>query len=260
MLRIVGFVAIVGTIVAGAVDRSKSAPRISATLPLADQFEAWTAHYGMAYTSDEDRAFRFGLFSATANKVHAHNAKHDAGKSTYRQGLNYMAAHTKAEYTRLLGFKPSKQPRARNFVPLTSTPVAAVDWRAKGAVTYGESHPLTPACTNSSGSQGPGPVRQLLGLLRRGRARRGCRDRGEPLVGPRLRNGRHGLRRGTDCAVRSYEPGNREQTKWNACTALAPLLRPLDARSRHMQVTPALTTTMVVTPPPPPDPLAGRRL
>ena len=131
------YAAVAGAIMAdGAIDRSKSAPLIAATLPLADQFEAWTAHYGVAYSSDEERAFRFGLFSATATKVHTHNAKHDAGKSTYRQGLNYMAAHTKAEYTRLLGFRPSNHARAKNFVPLKSTPVAEIDWRTKGAVTH----------------------------------------------------------------------------------------------------------------------------
>ncbi len=57
-------------------------PKITPTLPLDAQFEAWNTHYGHTYATDDERARRFAIFSATAERVHAHNAKFAAGEST----------------------------------------------------------------------------------------------------------------------------------------------------------------------------------
>ena len=59
-----------------------TAPKISPELPLDAQFEAWNTHYGKTYATDDERARRFTIFSATAIRVHAHNAKFAAGEST----------------------------------------------------------------------------------------------------------------------------------------------------------------------------------
>ena len=73
--------------------------------------------------------------------MHAHNAKHDAGLSTYRQGFNRLSAHTKTEYRQLLGYRPNLN-RPRTAFPLAGEPLdlsntndTKVDWVEKGAVT-----------------------------------------------------------------------------------------------------------------------------
>jgi len=106
-----------------------------ASLSLGAQFDAWTAHYGRTYASAEERGRRYALFAATAAKVAAHNAKHDAGASTYRQGLNALSAHTKAEYRQRLGYRAggSQRPAA---APASAASADSVDWVGAGAVTY----------------------------------------------------------------------------------------------------------------------------
>ena len=80
--------------------------QISASLPLDAQFEQWAAHHERSFRDAAERSKRFALFVATAEKVHAHNALHDAGRSTYRQGFNALSAHTKEEFRARLGFRP----------------------------------------------------------------------------------------------------------------------------------------------------------
>jgi hypothetical protein len=127
------------------------APQISAALSVEKQFDVWSSHFSMSYATAEDKAVRFGLFSATAAKVHAHNAKHDAGESTYRQGFNPYSAHTKAEYGQLLGYRPpahmapassasasaSASLASAAALPAGDDGVAVfeIDWRKRGAVT-----------------------------------------------------------------------------------------------------------------------------
>ena len=104
------------------------------------QFEGWNTHYAKSYATVDERSFRFGIFSATATKIHNHNALHDAGQSTYRQGFNRMSAHTKAEYRQLLGYRAADRVRAPSGAafpldPSVIAPAEIIDWRTSGAVT-----------------------------------------------------------------------------------------------------------------------------
>jgi len=123
-----------------AVLAESKGPFIDSSLNLDEQFAVWSKHYNKAYQGRE-LALRQGLFQETATKVHAHNAKFDAGLSTYRQGFNRMAVWTSEEKARLRGYKPSKTSQAtRNLLSVVAPvppPISVgVDWRQEGFVTY----------------------------------------------------------------------------------------------------------------------------
>jgi len=114
-------------------------PFIDPTFSLDEQFAVWTQHYGQHYEGRE-LALRRGLFEATAAKVHAHNAKFDAGLSTYRQGFNRMSVWTAEEKARLRGYKPSSTNTAARSLLSVAAPVPppisiGVDWKKMGYVT-----------------------------------------------------------------------------------------------------------------------------
>jgi C1A family cysteine protease len=125
-------------LLAGSV--SAAVPQIDASLPLSSQFEQWSAHYQRNYSTAEEHSVRFAIFGKTAAKVHAHNAKFEAGLSTYRQGMNHLSDFTREEYKKLLGFKSTRTPTSsiadfpHRHVEVPTVDV--VDWLSKGAVTY----------------------------------------------------------------------------------------------------------------------------
>jgi len=121
-----------------AIVAESKGPKIDPTLSVDEQFAVWTAHYNKNYEGAEHQ-MRHDLFAKTAAKVHLHNAKFEAGLSTYRQGFNHLSVWTTEEKASLRGYKPSQSPRlSRNLLsaPALPPPIQiGVDWTHLGKVT-----------------------------------------------------------------------------------------------------------------------------
>jgi len=110
---------------------------IDASLSSEDQFLVWMTHYNKAYRGTE-LAVRQALFTETATQVHAHNAKFEAGKSTYRRGFNKMSDWTAVEKSRMRGYRPNPNRNSLSFAVDERAPPpisVVVDWTKLGAVT-----------------------------------------------------------------------------------------------------------------------------
>jgi C1A family cysteine protease len=113
---------------------------VDPSLPVEALFSDWKTHFSRAFSSAEEHATRLQIFAETVRSVSVHNALFDAGKSTYRQGVNQFAVYTNAEYRRLLGFKSAgKHGQSPETFMHSEVEVAVtdeeVDWRKLGAVS-----------------------------------------------------------------------------------------------------------------------------
>ena len=75
---------------------------VDPSLPVEALFSDWKTHFSRAFSSAEEHATRLQIFAETVRSVSVHNALFDAGKSTYRQGVNQFAVYTNAEYRRFV--------------------------------------------------------------------------------------------------------------------------------------------------------------
>lgn len=94
-------------------------------------FQDWMVDNQKNYTG---AAFneRFGIWQNNFDFVETHNAEADAGKQTYRVGMNFLADLSNEEYQAMyLGKRPSRGHEAlRTFkAPMGAAPPAEVDWR-----------------------------------------------------------------------------------------------------------------------------------
>lgn len=90
-------------------------------------FVSYMRETGKFFTGDEYH-LRLGIYLSNKRYVQEHNA----GKSTFKLGLNHLSHLTPAEYKALLGSRPITG--KRNFVKLDGVAAAEVDWRTKGVV------------------------------------------------------------------------------------------------------------------------------
>lgn len=100
-------------------------------------FEEWAIANGKKYTSPDERAMRFTIFSQSLQRVRSHNAKYEAGEKSYFLALNRFSDLTFQEKSVVFGAKRPNQPAADLSLP-PPPPLAiipdSVDWRSAGKV------------------------------------------------------------------------------------------------------------------------------
>jgi hypothetical protein len=110
-----------------------------AVLPEAAEvaFAEWTIANDKNYRNADERAMRFSIFSDSFERVRRHNAKYEAGESTYFLALNRFSDLTAQEKAVVFGAKRPSQPLKDLSLPfpvsLASIP-DSIDWRSDGKV------------------------------------------------------------------------------------------------------------------------------
>jgi len=102
-----------------------------------DQYLAHIAEHGKSYGTKEEFEYRMAIFAKNVRYIELHNAITEKdGEHAHKVGVNAMADMTEMEYKKLRGYKKpmNKVPRYDNSTEGVEVP-AAIDWRAKGAVT-----------------------------------------------------------------------------------------------------------------------------
>lgn len=97
------------------------------------KFMNYIAEHGKSYGTVEEYKYRLERFSEVEAEIKNVNNSNGA---TYKLAHNKFSDWNRAEFNRLLGYKPSIVPR--EHVPYTKSNVAAptsVDWVTAGAVT-----------------------------------------------------------------------------------------------------------------------------
>lgn len=103
---------------------------------LAMKHENWMAKHGRNYESKEEKEKRFEIFKENLQHIESFN---EAGRGTYKLGINKFADLTKEEFIAKYasGFKPSSHGSPRSFFKyenVTEKP-NNLDWRARNVVT-----------------------------------------------------------------------------------------------------------------------------
>ncbi len=117
---------------------------------LARRFERWCVEHGVEeYLRDgEEYAKRLAIFVENAAFVVEHNAKYVLGETSHWVALNALAATTREEFKRMLGYKPELRDATQtvgatrngneykaNWKYAGVEPPENVDWVERGAVT-----------------------------------------------------------------------------------------------------------------------------
>ena len=117
---------------------------------LARRFERWCVEHGVEeYLRDgEEYAKRLAIFVENAAFVVEHNAKYVLGEISHWVALNALAATTREEFKRMLGYKPELRDATQtvgatrdadeykaNWKYASVEPLENVDWVERGAVT-----------------------------------------------------------------------------------------------------------------------------
>ncbi|GMH99878.1 hypothetical protein TrVE_jg6083 [Triparma verrucosa] len=102
------------------------------------EFAEWKKLFGRVYVDEEEDRSREKIFNVNLNYIKDQNAKHDAGLSGWRAGVNHFSDLTKEEYAErnnLLKIK-KKAESEKNIIRLDEKlGDDTIDWRTKNAVT-----------------------------------------------------------------------------------------------------------------------------
>lgn len=102
-------------------------------------FASWAKFFGKSYPSALVEAERSGVYNESVAFIRRHNEEADAGRQTFRMGVNQFSDMTNrewAQYALSPIVMPVKPEEERNVELLELVAAAAtVDWREKGAVT-----------------------------------------------------------------------------------------------------------------------------
>lgn len=119
-------------------------PSTSALPPpsLQQRFNTWKSLYSVTYGSSTEELHRFSIWSSNFHRVAEHNARADAGLSSYRLRMNAFAHLSPSEFRRTrLGLAPSHKSRFPPYstrsvdassLPLPPPNFSGIDWREKG--------------------------------------------------------------------------------------------------------------------------------
>jgi C1A family cysteine protease len=115
---------------------------VTASSLRSSEFDSWATLHGKKYASPEERAFRRGVFAATAAQIAAHQARFALGEETFSMAINKFSDLTHAEFlASYVGGKKKAQKEssydAAAFAAAigSTTKATSIDWRDKGAVT-----------------------------------------------------------------------------------------------------------------------------
>lgn len=108
----------------------------SQDIPEQMEWEAWKSLFGKSYPTDAEEKLRSEHFAATLAFVKQHNAEADAGRQSFRTGVNIFSDLSKEEFRAQYldtAYTPKRMAPER-VLDATAAP-STVDWRSKGAVT-----------------------------------------------------------------------------------------------------------------------------
>lgn len=110
----------------------------AATPAIKEQWTSFKKQHGKSYKSIQEEKLRMIIFSETMKTIEEHNAKYEAGLSTYYLEMNQYADMLPEEVTQL-GYNTTgemKQEPSFTFLPPANVEIAeSIDWRESGAVT-----------------------------------------------------------------------------------------------------------------------------
>ncbi|XP_014282137.1 cathepsin L [Halyomorpha halys] len=110
----------------------------AASPSIKDQWTSFKKQHGKSYHSIQEEKLRMVIFSETLKTIEEHNAKYNAGQSTYYLEMNQFGDMLPAEVTQLGFNKTGKINNVPSFtyLPPVNVEIAeSVDWRQSGAVT-----------------------------------------------------------------------------------------------------------------------------
>lgn len=120
-------------------------PWTSAKYANPDQtFENYRKKYGKTYASNEEEAYRRGVYKMNLNKIRYHNQMYNAGHLPYKLRINKFADLTPAEFFKFMGLGHLNNNNIRKFpcnntftaAPSSQNPLpSSFDWRNHNAVT-----------------------------------------------------------------------------------------------------------------------------
>mmetsp|Transcript_13522 Transcript_13522/g.49193 ORF Transcript_13522/g.49193 Transcript_13522/m.49193 type:complete len:347 (-) Transcript_13522:191-1231(-) len=123
-----------------------AATGVSAARPVAEHsaaFLEFTRTYAKSYCDGaampcEESMMREAIFQENQAFIKTHNAKYEAGESSYYVATNQFADMTKEEFSQYLGYKPnpedgSKKPTGFRYADYKAP--TSMDWRETGAVS-----------------------------------------------------------------------------------------------------------------------------
>ncbi|CAH1391952.1 unnamed protein product [Nezara viridula] len=110
----------------------------AAATPIKEQWTSFKRQHGKSYHNAEEEQLRMAIFSETLKTIEEHNAKYEAGQSTYYLVMNQFGDMLPEEVTQL-GFNRTGEMRevpSFTFLPPANVEIAkSIDWRQSGAVT-----------------------------------------------------------------------------------------------------------------------------
>ncbi|CAH1391942.1 unnamed protein product [Nezara viridula] len=110
----------------------------TATPAIKEQWTSFKRHHGKKYENTEVERLRMNIFSENLKSIEEHNAKYEAGLSTYYLEMNHLGDMLPEEVTQL-GFNRTgdmRQVPSFTFLPPANVEIAeSIDWRQSGAVT-----------------------------------------------------------------------------------------------------------------------------
>ncbi|CAG9854679.1 unnamed protein product [Phyllotreta striolata] len=104
-------------------------------LSLHEQWADFKVKHGKSYKNIAEETARFEIFQQTLKKIEEHNAKYEAGLSSFWMGVTKFADMTSEEFQAMMSKQIISMPKieGERHVPFEVEP-EEIDWREKGAV------------------------------------------------------------------------------------------------------------------------------
>jgi len=114
-------------------------PNNELAVNLGSSWKEFKTLFGKSYSTEAEEKQRFEIWQENSRKVAEHNAKHEAGLTTFTMAINRFADMTNEEFSaKRKGFTPNGKTKSRGvqFLPPHNVKLPdKIDWRTKGYVT-----------------------------------------------------------------------------------------------------------------------------
>jgi len=111
---------------------------LSQAAPSLSTWELFKAVHNKEYTSDAEESLRKEIFQSNVARIEEHNQKFEAGKETYKQGVNQFTDMLREEVKATMnGYQSSLKSKAKKVFVADKDGIlpGTVDWREEGVVT-----------------------------------------------------------------------------------------------------------------------------